>query len=80
MFLQERKFSRLLQDIFKGVHYNRINAYAPVPTWSTIKLQLAPTSRHNLQLKAFCVAAYLQAILKDPLYVYPPKGLMQELG
>jgi len=27
-----------------------------------------------------CLAAYLQADLKDPLYVYPPKGLMQELG
>jgi len=65
----------------EGVHYNRIGAYAPVPTWSTIKLQLALTSRHHLQLKAFdCVAAYLQADLKDPLHVYPPKGLMQELG
>jgi len=65
----------------EGVHYNRIDAYAPVPTWSTIKLQLALTSRHHLQLKAFdCVAAYLQADHKGPLYVYPPKGLMQELG
>jgi len=65
----------------EGVHYNRIDAYAPVPTWTTIKLQLALTSQHHLQLKAFdCVAAYLQADLKDPLYVYQPKGLMQELG
>jgi len=65
----------------EGVHYNRIDAYAPVPTRSTIKVQLALTSRHHLQLKAFdCVAAYLQADLKDPLYVYPPKGFMQELG
>ena len=65
----------------EGVHYNRIDAYAPVPTWSTIKVQLALTSQHHLQLKAFdCVAAYLQADLKDLLYVYPPKGLMQELG
>jgi len=65
----------------EGVHYNRIDAYVPVPTWTTIKLQLALTSRHRLQLKAFnCVAAYLQADFKDPLYVYPPKGLMQELG
>ena len=110
LFLQERRFSRLLQDILpkerrqalpntkkltngsagcalavtrrlEGVHYNRVDAYAPVPTWSTIKLQLALTSRLHLQLKAFdCVAAYLQADLKNPLYVYPPKGLMQELG
>ena len=65
----------------EGVHYNKLDAYAPVPTWTTIKLQLALTSRHRLQLKAFdCVAAYLQAELKEPLYVYPPKGLMQELG
>jgi len=65
----------------EGVHYNRIDAYAPVPTWTTIKLQLALTSWHYLELKAFdCVAAYLQAALKDPLYIYPPKGLMHELG
>jgi len=65
----------------EGVHYNRIDAYAPVPTWTTVKLQLALTSQHRLQFKAFdCVAAYLQADLKDPLYVYPPKGLIQELG
>jgi len=57
----------------EGVHYNRIHAYAPVPTWTTIKLQLALTSRHRLQLQASdCVAVYLQADLKDPLYVYPP--------
>jgi len=67
--------------VIEGVHYNRIVACAPVPTWTTIELQLALTRRHRLQLKAFdCVAAYLQADLKDPLYVYPPKGLMQELG
>ena len=65
----------------EGAHYNRIDAYAPVPTWTTIKLHLALTSWHRLQLKAFdCVAAYLQADHTDPLYVYPPKGLMQELG
>ena len=68
-------------NAIESVHYNRIDAYGPVPTWTTIKLQLALISRHRLQLKAFdCVAAYLQADLKDPLYVYPPKGLMQELG
>jgi len=61
--------------VMEGIHYNRIDAYAHVPTWTTIKLQLALTSRHRLQLKAFdCVAAYLQADLKDPLYVYPPKA------
>jgi len=61
----------------EGVHYNRIDAYAPAPTSATIKLQLAVTSWHHLQLKAFdCVAAYLQADLKNPLYVYPPKGLI----
>jgi len=32
----------------EGVHYNRIDAYAPVPTWSTIKLQLAITNQHHL--------------------------------
>jgi len=65
----------------KGVHYNRIDVYAPVPKWSAIKLQPALTSQHHLQLKAFdCVTAYLQADLKDSLYVYPPKRLMQELG
>jgi len=59
----------------EGVHYNRIDAYAPVPTWTTIKLQLALTSRYHLQLKAFdCVASYLQADLKDSLYVYPSMG------
>jgi len=25
----------------EGVHYNRLDAYAPMPTWTTIKLQLA---------------------------------------
>jgi len=85
--------------VIEGVHLNRIDACAPVPTWTTIKMQLALTSWHRLQLKAFdCVAAYLESDLKDPLrdnvvywktkgkinndplYVYPPKGLMQELG
>jgi len=37
-------------------------------------------SWHHLQLKALdCVAAYLQAEL-NLLYVYPPNGLMQEIG
>jgi len=63
------------------VHHQKMDAYAPVPTWATIKLQLAPTSRHKLQLRAFdCVAAYLQAELKEPIYARPPKGIMSELG
>jgi len=65
----------------KGAHYNRTDAYAPMPTWTTIKQQLPLTSRHRLQLKAFdCVAENLQADLKDPLYVHPLKGLIQDLG
>jgi len=44
----------------EGVRYNRIDVYAPIPTWSTIKLLLALTIRHHLHLKLFdCVAAYL---------------------
>jgi len=65
----------------EGVHYQKMDAYAPVPTWATIKLQLALTSRHKLQLHAFdCVAAYLQANFKEPIYAHSPKGLISELG
>ena len=50
------------------------------PAWTTIKLQLALTSKHRMKLRAFdCTAAYLQADLKDPLYVRPPKGLMEAM-
>lgn len=60
-----------------GVHFERTEAYAPVPSWTTIKLQLALTAKHRLGLKAFdCTAAYLQAELKKPLYARPPRGLM----
>ena len=63
-----------------GVHFERTEAYAPVPSWTTIKLQLALTTKHRLGLKAFdCTAAYLQAELKKPLYARPPKGLMSML-
>ena len=63
-----------------GVHFERTDAYAPVPSWTTIKLQLALTAKHRLGLKAFdCTAAYLQAELKKPLYARPPKGLMSVL-
>ena len=63
-----------------GVHFERTEAYAPVPSWTTIKLQLALTAKHRLGLRAFdCTAAYLQAELKKPLYARPPKGLMSVL-
>ena len=63
-----------------GVHFERTEAYAPVPSWTTIKLQLALTAKHRFGLKAFdCTAAYLQAELKKPLYARPPKGLMSVL-
>jgi len=60
--VDKRKYRMCLggHKAIKGVHYNRIDAYATVPTWTTIKLQLALTSHHRLQLKAFdCVAAYV---------------------
>jgi hypothetical protein len=64
----------------RSLHYNQIDACAPALASATIKLQLTLTSRHRLQLKAFdFVAAYLQAELKDPLYVYTPKGSMQRI-
>jgi hypothetical protein len=63
-----------------GVHFERTEAYAPVPSWTTIKLQLALTAKHRFGLRAFdCTAAYLQAELKKPLYARPPKGLMSVL-
>jgi hypothetical protein len=63
-----------------GVHFERTEAYAPVPNWTTIKLQLALTANHRFGLRAFdCTAAYLQAELKKPLYARPPKGLMSVL-
>ena len=63
-----------------GVHFERTEAYAPVPSWTTIKLQLALTAKHRLGLRAFdCTAAYLQAELKKPFYARPPKGLMSVL-
>ncbi len=63
-----------------GVHFERAEAYAPVPSWTTIKLQLALTAKHRFGLRAFdCTAAYLQAELKKPLYARPPKGLMSVL-
>jgi hypothetical protein len=50
-----------------GVHFERTEAYAPVPSWTNIKLQLALTAKHRFGLRAFdCTAAYLQAELKTP--------------
>jgi hypothetical protein len=63
-----------------GVHFERTEAYAPVPSWTTIKLQLALTAKHRLGLRVFdCTAAYLQAELKKPLYARLSKGLMSVL-
>jgi hypothetical protein len=64
-----------------GVHFQKHEAFAPVPSWTTIKLQMALTARHRMGLRAFdCVAAYLQADLKEPLYVRPPQGLNSEMN
>lgn len=64
-----------------GRDYTKLDAYAPVPNWSTIKLQLALTALHRLKLKAFdCTAAYLQTDIDKELYVRPPPGLMELLG
>ena len=64
-----------------GRDYTKIDAYAPVPTWGTIKLQLALTALHKMKLKAFdCTAAYLQTEIDKEMYVRPPPGLMSLLG
>ena len=64
-----------------GRDYTKLDAYAPVPNWSTIKLQLALTALHRLKLKAFdCTAAYLQTEIDKELYCRPPPGLMELLG
>jgi hypothetical protein len=63
-----------------GVHFERTEAYDPVPSWTTIKLQVALTAKHRFGLRVFdCNAAYLQAELKKPLYVRPLKGLISML-
>ncbi len=63
-----------------GVHFERTEAYAPVPSWTAIKLQLVITAKHRFGLRAFdCTAAYLQAELKKPLDARPPKGLISVL-
>jgi hypothetical protein len=63
-----------------GVHFERTEAYAPVPSWTAIKLQLVLTAKHRFGLRVFdCTAAYLQVELKKPLYARSPKGLMSVL-
>ena len=64
-----------------GRDYIKSDAYAPVPGWGVVKLQLALAAIHGLKLKAFdCTAAYLQTPITEEIYCYPPKGLMQLLG
>ena len=64
-----------------GVHFERQEAYAPVPTWSIVKLQLALTALHGLKLKAFdATAAYLQTPMEKEVYCQPPKGLIDMLN
>jgi len=64
-----------------GRDFCRLDAYAPVPIWRQVKLQLAMAAIHGLKLKAFdCTAAYLQTPIEKELYVRPPKGLMELLG
>ena len=64
-----------------GVHFERQEAYAPVPTWGVVKLQLALTALHGLKLKAFdATAAYLQTPMEKEVYAKPPKGLIELLN
>jgi hypothetical protein len=78
--IDKRKCRVCLGGIILLQGFKRTEAYAPVPSWTTIKLQLALTAKHRLGLRAFdCTAAYLQEELKKPLYARPPKGLMSVL-
>ena len=64
-----------------GVHFNKQEAYAPVPTWGVVKIQLALTALHGLKLKAFdCTAAYLQTPMEKEVYATPPPGLIRLLN
>ena len=64
-----------------GEDYTKVDSYAPVPTWSAIKIQLALTAIHGMKLKAFdACAAYLQTPIDKEMYVRPPPGLMGLLG
>ena len=67
--------------MYPGEDFYKVEAFAPVPTWSMIKTQLALTALHGMRLKAFdCTAAYLQTKLDKEIYAAPPKGLMRMLG
>ena len=58
--------------------FNPIDAYAPVPSWTVVKLQLALAAIYKLKLKAFdCTAAYLQTPIDFELYVTPPSGIIK---
>jgi hypothetical protein len=46
-----------------GVHFERTEAYAPVPSWTTIKLQLALTAKHRLGLRAFDCSGVLMQVM-----------------
>ena len=57
-----------------GVHFERTEAYVPVRSWTTIKLQVALTTKHRFGLRAFdYTAAYLQAELKGHYMPGHPK-------
>jgi hypothetical protein len=57
-----------------GVHFERTEAYDPVPSWTTIKLQVALTTKYRFGLRAFdYTAAYLQAELKGHYMPVHPK-------
>jgi hypothetical protein len=70
-----------------GVHkmtrnkdFNPIEAYAPVPSWTVVKLQLALTAIHRFKLKSFdCTTAYLQTPINFDLYVTPPPGVVHKV-
>ena len=58
--------------------FKPIEAYAPVPSWTVVKLQLALAAIYMLKLKAFdCTAAYLQTPFYFDLYVTPPPGIVK---
>jgi hypothetical protein len=58
--------------------FNPIEAYAPVPSWTVVKLQLTFTTIHRLKLKAFaCTTAYLQTPIDFYLCVIPPSGIIK---
>jgi hypothetical protein len=58
--------------------FNPIEAYAPIPSWTVVKLHLALTDIHRTKLKAFdCTTGYLQTPIDFDLYVTPPSGIIK---